>query len=848
MSAQKTKASGVLGALLGILGMSAIAGILVTALVAPALAVTGLAANNSIGMFENLPSYIEPTALAQRSEIYAKDTSTGTDVLLAGVYDQNREEVGWDQVSQFVKDAVIAVEDPRFYSHGGIDIASAARAAVQNASTDGGGPGASTISMQYVRNIQIQKTNEIADPTARQKAFEEATKTTIDRKLKEMKLAIGLEKEFTKDQILLGYLNISNFGGTIYGIETAAQYYYGVRAADVTVAQAASLVSMVNEPNGLRIDEPDHPEKIADNQARRDKDVLPAMLKDHKITKAQFDEAIATPVTPNIQQPSTGCQTANGDLGGGFFCDYVSHIIKNDPAFGDTEDARWEKFKTGGYKIYTTMDVDLQRSAVRHMAEYIPKETGDPDFDLGSSMVTVEPGTGKVLTMVQNKDYNADPDNPLPTATAVNFSTDYAYGGSTGFPQGSTYKVFTLAEWLKNGHSLGDIVNGNSRPFNLSTFKNSCEPNGSQTYQSANDGGAAPGNVTVQYGTAQSVNNVFLSMAQKLDMCEITKTAESFGEHRADGTPMQQNVSGVLGTNEVAPLTVAAAFAGIAAGGLYCSPVAIERIVDASGADVPVPQTNCSQAVPKNVAATMAVGMRGPITGGTATSADTHDGTMLIGKTGTSDGEKHLWFAGASTRLATAIWTGNIIGGVSLRTYGRVMEDGGSVDQTRFGVWKNYMIDANAKYPAEDFERPDNSLINGVQITVPDVKGLPVPDAQDKLDNIGFDFADGGVVDSDAPAGTAAGTDPAAGTSVTKGSTVTVFTSNGLLKPIPPIAGKSLNDSANTLTTAGYRLGSTKTNIDPNCADPNKSIGSEPAAGTLAKPGDTVVIVMCKKQ
>jgi membrane peptidoglycan carboxypeptidase len=841
MSAQKTKASGVLGAVLGIIGMSAIAGILVTALVAPALAVTGLAANNSIGMFENLPSYIEPTALAQKSEIYAKG-SDGTDMLLAGVYDQNREEVGWDQVSQYVKDAVIAVEDPRFYSHGGVDIASATRAALQNAAS-GEGPGASTISMQYVRNIQIQKTNEIADPAAQQKAFAEATAVTIDRKLKEMKLAIGLEKEFTKDQILLGYLNISNFGGTIYGIESAAQYYYGVHATDVTVAQAASLVSMVNEPNGLRIDEP---ENIPDNQARRDKDVLPAMLKYHKITKAQFDEAVATPVVPNIQTPSTGCQTAN-PIGGGFFCDYVSHIIKNDPTFGETEDARWEKFKTGGYKIYTTLDWDLQIAAQDSMS-LIPKTPEAAGFDVGSSMVTVQPNTGRVLAMVQNKDYNAE-DGAAANESSVNYSTDFDYGGSSGFQQGSTYKVFTLAEWLKNGHSLGDIVQGNSRPFNLSTFKNSCQGGyGSQIYQSANDSGEAPGNITVSRATAESVNNAFISMAQKLDMCEITKTAEAFGEHRADGNPMEQNVSGVLGTNEVAPLSVAAAYAGIANGGKYCSPVAIDKIIDATGAEVPVPQTTCNQAVPANVAATMAQAMKGVVNGGTGGSANPNDGIPLIGKTGTTDGEISLWFAGATTALATAIWTGNVQGYTSLRhTY---IDGVGNAGEMRFPVWKSYMLRADTKYPGGDFAAPDSSLLHGVQVTIPDLKGTPVPDAEQKLDDIGFDFTDGGVVDSDAPAGTVASTDPAAGTSVTKGSTVTVYTSNGLLKPIPSIVGKSLNDAANTLTGSpnGFRLGATKTIVDPKCGDPNKAIGTEPAVGTPAKAGDTVVIVMCKKQ
>lgn len=837
MSATKTKASGALGAILGIVGMSAVAGILATAMVAPALAVTGVAANNSISIFEGLPSYLKPDALAQKSQIFAGD-ATGAPVLLASVFDQNREEVTWDQISPYAKDAVISVEDPRFYSHGGVDLLSSARAAAQSAISKGG-PGASTISMQYVRNILIQNTNAISDPVARQAAFDDATKTTIDRKLKEMKYAIGLEKEYTKDQILLGYLNISNFGGTVYGIQTAARYYYNVSAADLTLAQAASLIAMVNEPNGLRID---REANIPDNKARRDLDILPAMLKENKITKAQYDEALATPVTPVITSPSTGCQTAN-DVGGSYFCAYVEGIIKNDPSFGDTADTRWAKFKTGGYKIYTTLDMDLQKAAITAMQKYVP-QTSDK-LKIGSAMVTVQPGTGKVLAMVQNKNYNADP-SAAENETAINYSTDYSNGGSGGFPSGSTYKVFTLADWLKNGHALGERVNGNVQSFDLSTFKNSCEGSGSGQYKSANDGGESPGVVTVSQATASSINNAFIAMAQKLDMCEITKTAEAFGMHRADGTPMKQVVSSVLGTNEVAPLTLAAAYAGIAAGGLYCTPVAIDKIVDATGTELAVPKSTCTQAVDANVAAAMAQAMAGVINGGTGSASNPNDGTPHIGKTGTTDGEAHTWFAGASTKLATAIWVGNIEGAVSLR-YTSVDSNGGTnnAGNLRHYVWKQYMTEADSKYGGDAFGTPTGDLVNGVQVAVPDVRGMTVLAAKTLIESLGFTYADGGVVDSDVPAGQAAGSDPAAGTGVTRGSTVTVTTSNAALNAVPNFIGKKVAD----ITAAGWLVGSTSVSptVTPGCTDGTTIVSTNPPEGTLAKKSSQKIsYVTCK--
>jgi membrane peptidoglycan carboxypeptidase len=832
MSAPKATASGVVGAILGIVGMSAIAGILVTAMVTPALAVTGIAANNSIGMFENLPSYIKPDALAEKTNIYATK-SDGSPVLLASVFEQNREEVGWDQISQYVKDAVIATEDPRFYTHGGVDVASTLRAAAGNA-LETSASGASTISMQYVRNILVQKAESIADEAERDAAYEEATRTSIDRKLKEMKLAIGLEKEYSKDDILLGYLNIAPFGGRVYGIQSAAQYYFGVNASDLTVAQAASLIATVNEPNGLRIDEP---ENIEANQARRDKDVLPSMLKEHKITQAQYDEAIATPVTPNLVQPSTGCQTAN-PIAAGFFCDYVTHIVKNDPAFGADEETRWTNFKTGGYQIYTSLDYDLQNAAMAAMNANVPKSY---DFDLGASLVTVQPGTGRVLAMVQNKDFSDDPEVTAvnPDASAINFSTDYAYGGSTGFQVGSTYKIFTLAEWLKTGHSLGDIINGNAGTLNLAQFKDSCTGGNGGTYSVKNDGGSNPGNVSVARATADSVNLAFLRMAQKLDQCEIRKTAEAFGVHRADGNALGENPADVLGTNEIAPLTMAAAFAAVANEGVYCSPIAIDKILDNQGNELPVPPSNCSPAVDPSIAAAMVTALKGVINGGTGSASNPNDGIPHFGKTGTTDSEKDTWFVGASTELATAVWVGNVVGTVSIRNTSIAGNGGGNL---RHYIWKQYMTDADSKYGGNEFPAASTSLTNGVQVAIPNVAGMSLDAAQAALTTAGFDFQDGGEIDSTQAAGTVDSSSPTGNAS--KGSTITVFTSNGQLRTVPNVTGMSPDDAKKAITGAGIDGGQIV--FDGPSGGNAKVTSTNPGAGSPIRAGTDKLKVTTK--
>ncbi|GAA0999057.1 transglycosylase domain-containing protein [Subtercola frigoramans] len=837
MSAPKRKVSGAVGALLGVVGISAIAGVLITAMVTPALAVTGLAANSTISVFENLPSYIKPDALSQTSSLYGKNQD-GSNVLLASFYVQNRQTVGWNDISQYVKDALVSTEDPRFYVHGGIDVQSTTRALVGNFISGGIQSGASTISQQYVKNILVQRAEAISDPDQEKAAYAEATATTFDRKLKEMKLAIGLEKEYSKDDILLGYLNISLFGGRVYGIQAASEYYFGVGANQLTLPQAASLIATVNEPEALRID---IPENIDFNKARRDKDVLASMLKEHTITQQQFDDAVATPVEPHITEPSTGCQTAIS--GAGFFCDYVKKIIEQDPIFGASADIREKNLTTGGYKIYTTLDMNLQKAADDTTKYYIPYSGNS--LDLGSSLVTVQPGTGRVTSMAQNKNFSEAPDAPA-DATSVNYSTDYAYGGSTGFQVGSTYKLFTLIAWLQAGHSLGDIVNGaNGQKFNMASFKN-CEGTGGGTYSPQNDAGEAGGRASVLTQFEESVNNAFIAMSQQLDACAIRDVATSLGVHRADNTPLQTNITAVLGTNEIAPLTMAAAYAGVINQGMFCTPVAIDSITDANGAPVAVPQTTCTQAVDPKIATAANYAMQGVIQSGTATPANPRDGVSHAGKTGTTDNEESIWLVGGTTKLVTASMTANVSGHVSIRhtTINGPGSGGVNSGQSRLLMWRDFYKNTADAYGGDSFPTPDRNLTTGVSVTVPDVSGLSVDAADTRLTNAGFVTSDGGQVDSDKPAGQIARTDPPAGTSITKGSNVTMYTSNGKLSSLPDTTGQSIGAATSALN--GWNVTSTAS-TDPKCT-PDTVVSQTPGAGLVNKSSTTVTLVVCPKK
>lgn len=693
---------GVVGGLFGFVAMSAAVGVLVAASVTPVVAVSALAATNTINVFEGLPDFVSIDALSEKSNIYARQTD-GTPVLLASFYDQNRIEVGWDAISPYAKDAAVAGEDPRFYEHGGIDLQGTLRATATTVS-GGATQGGSSITQQYVKNVLIQKCELISDEKEHDTCYTNATETTPERKLKEMRLAIGVEKVMGKNDILRQYFNIAGFGGTVYGIEAAANYYYNTTAANLTLAQATSLVAIVNNPVKFQIDRPASPTNgaangYAANRERRDY-LLGAMLEHDKISQADYDAALATPIEPVITEPSTGCQTA---LDSAFFCDYVTKILQNDPAFGEDAAARMLNFRRGGYDVYTTLDLDLQQAAVATMNAEVPKVYGRGD--IGAVISSVQVGTGRVLAMTQNKDYSQDPAVQATGAnyTGINYNTDYAYGGSSGFQPGSSYKIFTLAEWLRTGHPLGERVDSR-RKANWGTFQDSClgpQNYDRQNWNPRNDQNEAGGNYTALESTIRSINTGFIGMAKRLDLCGIRKTAESFMVHRADGRPLLQSAATVIGTNEVAPLTMTVAFAGIANNGVTCSPIAIDSIVGRDGTELPVPKSECVQSVDPVVAAGMVYGMRRVMTNGTAqqSNAGSKPTVPMIGKTGTTDGAKDTWMSGASSKVATVVAVVSLTGAVNQR---RLNFPSGPVATARHRMWPAVMSVANAKYGGDN--------------------------------------------------------------------------------------------------------------------------------------------------
>jgi membrane peptidoglycan carboxypeptidase len=388
--------------------------------------------------------------------------------------------------------------------------------------------------------------------------------------------------------------------------------------------------------------------------------------------------------------------------------------------------------------------------------------------------------------MAQSKDYTNDPELAATGGnfTSINYSTDKNYGGSSGFQVGSTYKAFTLAQWLKSGRGLGEMVDPRERPLQMNKFRDKCLGVGGADWKPKNNSGTYAGPVSVLQATTDSINLAFLSMAMKLDLCDIKLTAEAFDVHRADGNPLGESPSDVLGTQEISPLTMATAYAGVANQGRVCTPVAIDKIVDQHNVQLKVPQTKCTQAVTADVANAMVVALKTPIASGTATESNPRDGIPIIGKTGTNDNFNQTWIIASTTSVATAVWVGNVQGFFDVRN-GSL--NNGSARVTRHAIMRAVMTVADQFFGGVDWPGPPSNLMGGRNAVVPDVSGLTLEEGVKLLESVDL-AVDGscGTIDGAKASGRIEQTVPAVGTTLPTGTVVNICLSNGLLVTGPP--------------------------------------------------------------
>jgi membrane peptidoglycan carboxypeptidase len=626
--------------------------------------------------------------MPQQSAIYANDKKTK----LATFYIQNRIVVPLSQVSPYLQHAVIAREDRRFYSHTGIDLVGILRASLTTFSNQEDMQGGSTLTQQYIKNTLIDLALQEGDPISAYRAAEQ----TLFRKIREAQLAIEIDNRMSKDEILQGYLNVAPFGTKVYGAETASEHYFSKHAKDLNLVESATIAAITKSP--ALYDPILHPEEAAHQRNI----VLDLMAETGFITDADRDTAKAVDLksTLKVQTVKVGCQAAGSAA---FFCDYVQNVILSDPIFGTTDSDRRNFLYTGGLKIYTTLDAKAQKDAQEQVDSAIP---GNDPSGLGAAMTAVQPGTGKIIAMAQNKPY--DPAGITPGSTAINYNVPLALGGSGGFSPGSTWKPFVLATWLKEGNSLNATMRTSDRVFQTSQF--ACASPG-ETWNLHNATGVSFAHQTPLVATEQSNNVPFAVMATKLGLCDIVETAKSIGYQGA--TQSTQDLTAnltaippttIIGVGNATPLNMADSYATFAAKGMHCDPIAIDSIQKMDGSLAAVPQPNCQRAIGEDVAAAVDYALEHVITDGLARGFGL-DGRTAALKTGTAEANHHIWACGFTPQVATAVWVGNpnwdqdmtnmtINGVYKYQWYGLDLP---------VPIWQKFMNAYLSGMPAEDF-------------------------------------------------------------------------------------------------------------------------------------------------
>ena len=647
-------------------------GVVTAGMLVPVAGPTALAAKSVPSVFNELPGDLQTVTPAEESQLL--DSSGG---VIAHFYDKQRIVVPSANIADVMKKAIVAIEDKRFYEHNGVDATGIARALVTNLG-ESGRQGASTITQQYVRNSLAERGYLEGDA----EQVSAATEQTTERKLREIKYALALEKTQTKDEILTGYLNIAPFGPITYGVEAASQRYFSKSASELNYLEAALLAGLVQSP--VQYDPLTHPEAA---QERRDT-VLATMLDQGVITQEEYDEGVATTVDSMLHPTvsSEGCSGAESSKA--YFCDYVLSQFLEDPTFGATRIERERLLKTQGITIRTTLDPAKQDAAYASLTNAIP--VGDAS-GLNDALVSLDPRTGKVLAMAQNTTYGIEAGQ-----TMSNYSAD------GNFQVGSTFKVFTLLQWFKEGHSAYETVGSANTFYPNGAFKCDGRSITTEGYQ-VNDLAGKTGTMNVVRATGQSVNQAFVNMASRVDFCSIFETAYDMGITE-DGEVPSPFPANILGSVSASPLQMASVFATIANSGQQCKPQSIESVTDRDENVLKEFAADCKEVISPDLANKTAALLTASA-GQYYTSTRLGDGRPFAAKSGTTDGHANTWLTGFTPSLATATWVGH--GNNSSQEVSGVVINGvyhsEIFGETYVGqnIWAPYMTQALAGTPVE---------------------------------------------------------------------------------------------------------------------------------------------------
>ncbi|GIF77450.1 penicillin-binding protein [Asanoa siamensis] len=760
-----------------------LAGVIVAAAAFPLAAASGLFAKAGAVTFDELPSGYTIAQAPQATQVFASDGKTP----LANFFDENRRDVPLSAIAPSVPAALVAAEDQSFYEHNGVDLRGIARAIVVNKAS-GERQGGSTLVMQLVRMLT---TYSATDP----QQVVEATEKSTNRKIKESRQALALDKELGKDGVLERYLNLAPFGHSTYGIYAASTYYFGKTPDKLSLSEAAMLAGVIRAPSTY---DPLDPTLLEQTLERRNW-VLDQMVKTGAVSAAQASAAKAQPLMLVGKAPNNGC-TAVKPNDWGFFCDYLRRWWLEQETFGATTYDRERRLKSGGYRVVTSLDARVQKAAQTNVTQELSVNRKE-----ALMVAAVEPGTGRVRALATNRIFGIDDagrprnkphSNPAEARRGVRGTYPVTTnplitggGGVHGYQAGSTFKIFSAVAALQKGMPLATEINA-PKVYRSGYYAPRGEPGSCADiprYCPSNDNPSMAGRHDMWSGFGRSVNTYFVPLQEQAGAYNTIQAAKALGirfrapseaSHAADKEAADRWGSFTLGVSATTPLDLANAYATLAADGKHCQPTPVVQIVDHSGAELDVGEPRCDRAVSNEVARGAIDIARCPVgdqsasnecRGATAGGVHGVVGHPVAGKTGTTDSDRTASLVVTTTSLAVA----------------GIMADP-DWPETRVNMDHNIinpavyetLADAMKGKPKKDFPAPSRKTSYGNQRSIPDVECRSAGSARSTLEAEGFNVkVDPLEVPSRCPAGSVASTEPSR--RGVKGAVITLRISNG---------------------------------------------------------------------
>lgn len=721
----------------------------------------------------------EPPLPDQTSRIYAADGST-----IASLHAiENRQVVAITEMAQVARDSVVAIEDPSFFDHDGVDYKAIGRALVRNVEAGEPTQGGSTITQQYVKNTLV------------------GSERTYERKLREAGYAMQIERSYPKEKILELYMNTVYFGRGAYGIQAASSLYFKKNASELSLGEAALLAGMIQSPANW------DPYADLEGCLRRRERVFDQLVANGIYPKSAIETARAAGV---ILAPFTDLDRFKAP----YFVDFIRQWILNDSFFGDTPSQRADLLYKGGLRIETTLDSTVQSSAENAIGRVLNRPN-----DPYAALVAIDSRTGALRAVVGGRDYfsSDDPKAKFNLATQAKRQP------------GSSFKPVVLATALSNGISGDKVYRGGARI--------SIPIPGGEIWDVKNFDEHSYGPMNVRTATTFSVNVVYAQMMKELGPTRVVTMAHKMGI-RSD---LRAVYAVGLGSEEVTPLEMASAFQTLANAGKHIEPYAVTRITNAKGEIIYEVDSKPTQALDPAVAAETTDILQDVMKQGTG--VDARIGRPAAGKTGTSEHNADAWFVGYTPDLVASVWIGFPEGNIPMvppRTRETVL--GGTWPAA---IWQQFMAESLADVPVSDFEDASGPLpLSGIE-PLPDFTGRTLSEVDGYLTGLGYKVIKKYEYNNDWPPDRILRQDPQPGTQVRLGGSVTIWISSLEGKPVqvPNLLGLSPANAATALELAGFK-GKKRVQAEASATDARRHAGlvwkQEPAADSMATPGSTI--------